>query len=230
MRHRSRNIRRPSNAVRPRCIVLDFDNTIARAGASREWVWKPFGRWGVPRDRARAAYEAVRDTQGFSITKTIRRLQREGFRVPQKAAEQAFWLRFRRELRLYRDTQPFLRAVRARFHLPLMIVTYGDPVYQRAKVRLAGVRADRLILISTSDGKPAAIRKLLREFGAPLLVVDDKASELDRLRRNFSPREVVTVRILRADSPYRRERGRYAHRTVRTLSEVLSIIGQKTAD
>jgi hypothetical protein len=83
---------------------------------------------------------------------------------------------------LYKDAPEFLRMLGSE----AIIVTYGDPVLQRAKVEsaLAGV-VRRTVLYTGSISKSEYLASWPGYFGAPAQFVDDRVTELEGLAQKF---------------------------------------------
>jgi len=203
-----------------RCVAYDFDSTLAHFIGGREGLFQYFTEHGVAHTTIKEAYEATKQ-QGFSIRKLIAHLRELGFdSFDPSDAETAFNTWLASSLRAYPDALPSIASLKAA-GIPTAAITYGDPAYQARKMGILGVACDRTFLVGAREGKPDAIRKLIAECGTPVAYIDNKASELDRIRDAFPGNAVMTIRIRREDDPYRNEHARHHHQEITNLAAIV---------
>ncbi|MBI2030444.1 hypothetical protein HYT05_02370, partial [Candidatus Kaiserbacteria bacterium] len=69
------------------------------------------------------------------------------------------------------------------------------------------------------------IRGLAYVYGRTILYADDKPEELDAIRdAGLSEQEVITVRVMRPDSPHKDIKARYPHKEVVSLAEIVPLL------
>lgn len=189
--------------MQPTCIAIDFDGTLAYFTGGYEQLFDIFVRRGVPQEIVRRGYEKTKQEGGFSIVAMIDVMSvLVGHLFDREAIEGEFSVWLRQSLFLYPDSLPWLTEWRRR-GVPIAIVTAGNADYQTQKISTLAVPHDHLFVVVKEDEKPTVVRKLLKRYGAPILLVEDRPSVLDLMRNgNLMEGEVVNVRLLRKESPY----------------------------
>jgi FMN phosphatase YigB (HAD superfamily) len=194
---------RPILSLVPRPVFLDVDNTLLDNDAAKAAL-----EWRISAAVARAVaqrfwqlYEIVRDANDYvDFPETIARLAAERPKEAATIARILDELPYRSFLypaaletieRLWRDATP-------------VILSDGDPVFQRRKIERAGltaaVRGNVLIYVH----KEQRLAEMLHRFTGPRPVfVDDKARILGQIERQLP--DAVTVHVLQ---------GRYASEPV----------------
>ncbi len=207
-----------------KCIASDFDFTLShfrtplavgffnifrKRGMSDEDIWKM-------REEAEAR-------RGFSLN-TFIDIAREskGLVFEDKAEIQAEFNVWIESVVLYPDSAPFLKKWFG--SIPIAIVTAGDQKYQSKKVALVGIKYNELHVVTPPRKKWQVLDELLSRYGSPLLFLEDKADELDQAWHLFGPENVVTVLVLREDSPHNGMAHNFHHIKIRSLEEVNRLI------
>lgn len=215
------------------CITIDFDNTLAHfVGRDGSKGFFPiFEKHGIPRATVEQCYEATKES-GFSVEKLLNELSLRGV-MPcfgtvfkeQLQEEFAGWLQ--RSLILYPDSLAALTMLQKQ-HIPICIITVGDERFQRRKIQLVHPPHDEVIVVPHFNDKADAEKKVLVRFGGPIVLVDDKAKELDAIRdAGLDEAAVETVHINRADSPYRSQQAKYHHHEIFSLAQLLEELAMR---
>ncbi len=201
-------------------LATDLDNTLVYLDGGHEKYFKFLERYSVPRETACESYEATKCEEGFSMKNLIARVEKmTGVKMDKERVIADFdsWLSNR--LKVYPDVSDFLALVSAR-GIPFSIVSTGEPEFQNEKVKMAGLKPLEIRVVSRVGEKPKVLKEMLAKSPGQVMYIDDKASELDAIRKVFSEDDVVTVRIKRADSPYKDDVGEYKHREIKSLAEI----------
>ncbi|MCH8049043.1 HAD family hydrolase [Patescibacteria group bacterium] len=102
--------------------------------------------------------------------------------------------------------------------IPTIVLTAGDETAQKRKIALTQIPYDELVIVPTAKGKVVEVSRLLKKYGKPLAVFDDRADILDLIRESFQDSsDVVTVWVHRVNSNF--PRGKYEHIEIKDLSE-----------
>ncbi len=207
------------------CIAIDLDATLCRFQGGKEGLFSIFVCPQASENDIREIYERVKKNQGFSIAKMQRGVEEKiGKKLDTAKVEQKFSEWLKHSLVLYPDSIPFLARYKAHGH-PICIVTFGDTQFQNQKVVALSIPHDKLFVTEKEDGKPRIIRELLKKYGSAVVFIDDKPSELDRIRdQGIDESDVITVQIYREDGPYGGEEPRFEHRKVSSLFDVAPIL------
>lgn len=123
-------------------------------------------------------------------------------------------------LQLYPESREWFDS-RVSSHIPVVIVTYGDPEFQGAKLQMLRLRPAMTFYTMRTGEKHLVLRRLVQRYGPGVLFVDDNPLEHDNVRdAGFSSEEVRTVRVLRPDTPYRDRPAKHQHEEVQVLSDI----------
>lgn len=208
--------------MKPTCIALDFDFTLTHFVGGLDSLYTIFTRRGVAPEIVREAHQQT-ERGGFTIDKftaNVKKCVPELLQETTVAAEFTEWLHT--SLVPYPDTRSFF--VRWFGKIPLAIVTFGDPSYQKQKIDLMNFPHDSLFTIAPTYKKTEALCTLIARHGRPILFVDDKPEELDAVRDDLlSEDDVVTVLMRRPDGIYL-DTPHHNHERVASLCEVDHII------
>lgn len=203
------------------CIVVDFDGTLAYFKGGYDELFAIFSRRGVDPAVVKECYEQTKRKFGFSISAmTAVVTSQTGCHVDAAgvAAEFRNWL----ELSLipYPDSAGMLTQWQNQ-GIPVVILTAGNSEYQAQKVQATHMPHDQLIVVSHECEKPDVVRQLLEHYGSPVLYIEDRPSVLDAIREcGLTEGEVMTVRLLRRESPYFHEHSAYWHHSCNALKKV----------
>lgn len=207
------------------CIAVDFDGTLAYFKRGYDDLFAIFGRRGVDPVVVRECYEQTKREFGFSIsamTAVVTSKAGRHFDATGVTAEFRDWLGL--SLIPYNDSVVTLTRWK-RQGIPVVILTAGNSEYQTQKVQATRMPHDQLIVVSNEREKPGVARRLLEHYGLPVLLIEDRPSVLDAMREHgLTEDKIITVRLLRQESPYVREQSVYRHRSYNTLQEVHSSI------
>ncbi len=208
--------------MKPTCIALDFDFTLAHFTGGLHNLYAIFTRRGIAPEIVREAHLET-EREGFTIARFTAQIKKRVTELPRETAvstEFGEWLRA--SLTPYPDTRAFFTRWAGK--IPLAIVTFGDPDYQKQKIGMFDLPYDSLFTVAPPRTKSEALRALIARHGKPILFVDDKPEELDAVRDDFiSEDDVVTVLMRRPDSMYLNTR-RHSHERVASLYEVDHLI------
>lgn len=108
------------------------------------------------------------------------------------------------EWRLYKDTE----ILKEKQPKPIALVTkysWGDITFQENKVKYSGIKYDDLHLVNTDEKKAIAIKNLMKKYGEPVVLIDDKVEVLLYARKFLKNRGVHVFQMLRDDSKYNTE-------------------------
>jgi len=199
-----------------RCIVIDFDGTLASFLSGREGFFDIFIKRGVPEHVVKESYETVKASKGFSIENLCNMLNAKGFSLNKNVLESEFETWVQKDLALYPDSMMAVKNWKKQ-GIPIIILTAGEEVMQRRKVALTQIPYDELRVVSTAKEKVAEVLSLLKKYGKPLLVFDDRADILDLIHEEFKDSsDVVTVWVNRINSDF--PRGKHEHIEIKDLS------------
>ena len=207
-------------------VALDFDYTTGHFADGEQGLREILVRRGVADD----AVSDILDTahaQGFTIEKCIG-LMRERYPDIQDGpgirSELFAW--FEKNLKPYEDSAGVLKHIhRKKIHL--FFVTFGDQKFQQKKIRTLGFHhPDTAIHVVEPPRSKAIIIKWLHcLYDGTILFADDDPSELDDVREmGLTEKQVITVRVVRPDSPHRDIAARHPHIEVGTLAEIVPLL------
>ena len=199
-----------------RCIVIDFDGTLASFLSGREGFFDIFIKRGVPQHVVKETYEAVRASQGFLIENLYGALRVKGFSLNKDVLESEFEERIQKDLTLYPESMTAMKNWKKQ-GIPIIILTAGEEATQRQKVAVTQIPYDELCVVPTAKEKVAEVSRLLKKYGKPLLVLDDRADILDLIHEEFKDSSGVrTVWVHRVNSDL--PRGKHEHIEIKDLS------------
>lgn len=194
------------------CYAFDFDGTIAYQQNGLAGFFKIFINRGIPQNIIEEAYQQSKKYGGFCLSGLITSLKNKKVVIKKEPAikdEFDRWLK--QSLKLYPDAH-FLPS-------PTVIVTYGNPKFQKQKIEISNIQYDKLYASANPQGKVKALIKLIQTYGTPIAFTDNRLSELDKIRdTNISEKEIITHHILRSNNRYSNEKGKYKHRQIRRLN------------
>jgi FMN phosphatase YigB (HAD superfamily) len=229
---------REDTQTRDRAIFLDFDHTLFNTDEffhvdvrtsfrhlgldSASWEQGYARAWRAGYSLEGHAEEMYRQTGGHRALEEMKRILRESFTDLRRY--------------LFSDVLPFLGGAKER-GVHLYLLSFGDPDWQRYKVRGSGIEPyfDGIFITAQEGGKANII---LEQAGScqKAVIVDNNPSELDLIKEaapdiatyciNRVPRELVVpadeisrLRYLEARDHATRP-WRYQHVPCRTLEEV----------
>ena len=178
------------------CIAIDLDATLCRFQGGKEGLFSIFVCPQASENDIREIYERVKKSHGFSIAKMQRGVEEKiGKKFDTAEVEQKFSEWLKRSLVLYPDSIPFLTNCKT-CGLPICIVTFGDTQFQKQKVAALNIPYDELFVTEKENGKPRIILELIKKYGSAVVFIDDKPSELDRVRdQGKDQSDVITFPI-----------------------------------
>lgn len=198
--------------MKPTCLALDFDHTLAHF-AGYDGMFDIFVRQGVPLPLVRESYQkslrSIGSMISFLTEKTDVKLD-----APKIYREFDEWLSA--NLLIYPDAKRFLEKQ----DLPIAIVTLGDAPHQEQKIKKLGFKYDHFMPVANINKKSDQIKILLDKYGAPIIFVDNKNSELDSVRARFKESQVITYLIDREENPYSHQKPKFKHIIITTLNEL----------
>jgi len=189
------------------CIAIDFDSTLAHFVGGHEGLFEIFLKRGISRENIEKAYfEAVKN--GFSIEKLKENvLKMQGTLKNEDSILEEFEKWLSSALELYPDSLPSLLRWKD-LGLNIFIVTFGDPQFQRLKIKkVIGediLPSSNIVVTEKPDTKFEVLEKLTEQYGAPIIFIDDKPKELMIVKQKLD-KKVITAFIYRSDSPFRKD-------------------------
>lgn len=206
--------------IKPKHIAVDFDNTLAHFEGGIDGIFKIFHKYGVAETLTEEVYQQTKKDGGFNINKLIAGVKgRIEFDLNEEGIRKDFSLWLDKAMKLYIDTSDFLLRV-AKSGVPLSIITVGDKDFQEQKISLLGIKPHSLHVVQNVGDKPAVLQEMLHNDMGPIIYIDDKAAELDAIRRVIGENDVMTIKINREDSKYKNQVAEYKHREISSLVEV----------
>lgn len=206
------------------CIAVDFDGTLAYFRGGYDKLFAIFSRRGVDPVIVKECYEQTKRESGFSISALVSAVTAQSschFDMGEIESEFRDWLGV--SLVPYIDGTTVLGQWRCR-EVPVVILTAGNTEYQTQKVQAARMPHDQLIVVANEREKPVIVRQLLERYGPPILLIEDRPSVLDSMRESgLLKHQVITVRLLRRESPYVNDKSMYKHYSCNTLDELLRL-------
>lgn len=202
-----------------RCVAVDFDNTLAYfKNPTEKGLFDVFRRRGVREEHIRKAYEES-SVNGFSIANFMDCIAKiHGSISDEESISQDFENWLQSSLALYSDSLSAIQNWQAA-GIPVVIVTFGNPEYQRQKIKMVNISCDGVEVVSPPRRKFEVIGELLGKYGAPIVFIDDKQTELDEVRARFPESQVTTLLAARPDSPYRNKSAKYFHFVIGSLEK-----------
>lgn len=157
-------------------VILDFDYTLFDAAKFRRALASSLVKFGVSAAQFMASYpRAVRKSRGrysYSFDQHIHLLKRSSPELPVASARQALRQVVRGCRRyLYPDTDQFLRTLR-QHGFRLILVTHGNPVFQRQKLQATGIQHYFHTSICSNRVKIDVVRRLARTYDEVFFVSD----------------------------------------------------------
>ncbi|MBI2463250.1 MAG: HAD family hydrolase [Candidatus Spechtbacteria bacterium] len=209
-----------------RCIAIDFDNTLAHMDdPGYSGLFAIFTSRGVSLEAVREIYGKVTALVGFTICALIDAIQVAGLLKCDDtiAIEREFDYWLLGHLTCYDDSTSQVNAWLAH-GIPVIIVTSGEESYQRKKIEISQIACTDIIVVPPTRKKSHVIRELFGKYGGPIIMIDDKASELDSVREDeLSESDVRTIWIKRFDGRHTNQHAQYPHKEVTTLADPIII-------
>lgn len=203
-----------------KAIAFDLDKTLAYISDEGRGLAEIFKRHGLPPAAVDGALASM-NVIGFTFENFMKALEaasgkRFGDDWGRLLIACKRWVG--RVFRLYPDALPALRAWQEA-GVPIAIVTAGDQAYQEQKVGLLGILYDRIYVVPEAREKYRPLRLLVRDFGVPILFVDDQVPELDAVRTAGLVEDVVTtVHLARSNGRQAERSAPHAH--IQSLTEL----------
>ncbi|MBI3633002.1 MAG: HAD family hydrolase [Candidatus Vogelbacteria bacterium] len=201
-------------------VALDFDNTVAYFEGGREGIFNLFENFDIKPEEAEKVYEMTKKDGGFNIDNLIEKIkEKTGKKIDIEAVKLDFINWLKKSLKLYPDAKElFARLEKQR--RSYSIISVGNELFQRQKIAVLGLKPKNVSIVARVGDKPSVLQNLALEVGRQIIYIDDKASELDAIRRDLGEQKVLTVRIDRPDSPYRDEKAQYKHVEIKNLGDL----------
>lgn len=211
---------------RPKCVAVDFDNTLAYfKGGYGNSFFPIFVQRGVPEDEVKGYYQTTKEELTFSIKNMIFVVEREtGLSLDHGEIVGEFRVWLADSLVAYADSVRELAEWRQE-DIRVVILTTGNPEFQKQKIQASGIPYDELLVVTQDGEKPGKVRELLKRYGPPngppIWLVEDDPSVLDLVREaGLSESDVVTVRLMRRESPHFLKVSKHSHVACDTLEAV----------
>ncbi len=201
-------------------IALDFDNTLAYFENGLNGMFQIFSELSIPDDIIRESYQETKKDGGFNLGKFLNKINlNTGATMKEHEVIDKFQNWLKSSLKSYPDVNDFLIKA-AISGIPFSIITVGDESFQKLKIETLGLKPAGLYVVKNVGDKPEILQKMLGNGICPIVYIDDKFSELDAIRKNFSKDDVTTIKIYRPDSPYNDQEPKYEHRVISSLNEL----------
>ncbi len=209
-------------AAMQKCIAFDFDNTLARATDGYVGLFAVFQKDGMSEDYLKKTYEAVKEASQFSIEKYCDALEADGNHFPrqERQVEAEEWLR--ESLHVFPETRAVIETIREK-GIQVIIVSGGERSYQMKKIAYSEIRYDE-VFITHIGNKADTIQEISGRFASPLVYVDDRPMELDRIRDKMSDETVLTVWLRRPGGKYTNDVAEHEHIIISNLTELLPFL------
>jgi len=213
--------------MRPKCIVIDLDGTLICFKGGYDDLFNIFVRRGVEFDKVRDCYEITKREYGFSVSAMMAVVSEQtGLTLDDKAVRREFVTWLKRSLIVFDDSLVNLRKWK-QLRIPIVILTIGDVEYQTQKVRCSQLPHDYLEIVDHRRDKVKVIKRLIDQFGAPVILIDDRPSVLDlMIEGGLTDEQVIRVQLLRQESPYFDEKAEYGHFLHHNLGDIQILNGQ----
>ena len=200
-----------------RCVVIDFDGTLAFFLSGQGGFFDIFIKQGIPEHIVKESYEAVRSNKGVSVENLYDVLSAKGFSLNKDTLESKYEEWIQTDLALYPESMEAMQNLKKQ-GIPTIVLTAGDETAQKRKIALTQIPYDELVIVPTAKGKVVEVSRLLKKYGKPLAVFDDRADILDLIRESFQDSsDVVTVWVHRVNSNV--PEGQYKHIEIKDLRE-----------
>jgi len=204
------------------CVALDFDNCLAYYKDGYDGLYKIFTKQGVPESVAREAYELSKKLGGFSLETMLSALKESGRAFDLKTVQKEFDEWNSSSLVLYPDVKDFILRTRS-LNIPIAIITQGKENHQKEKLMLVNIPYDNLFTVPGIGEKASALRKIIDLYSVPVVFIDNRADELDAVRKSgITTEDVETVHILRPDNRYGHIEPEFEHRDIKNLGEIFN--------
>ncbi len=205
---------------RPHCIAVDFDFTASHfVGEGISSVTRLFTGRGIALDIATQAWHNAED-RGFCLRtymEEIHKLTGRSFDPEPLKYDLRVWLS--QVVRPYQDTEKAFANWKA-LNLPVVFLSFGNEAYQYAKIDSSCLPKNKVVIVSSKPHKVAEAELLVKEFGAPIWLIEDDVKVLDLVHEVGLSPSVISIRVNRPDSPYRDVSARYSHANVASLAEL----------
>lgn len=208
--------------MKPTCIALDLDYTLTHFIGGYDNLFAIFMRRGVAHEIIQEIYKETQ-REGFTIKLFTKKIKDKTGELPQETTVTAEFERWLHEsLAPYPDTTAFFAQWFGK--IPIAIVTFGDPDYQKQKLGAVSLPHDIVFTIAPPHRKSEALRTLVSRYGKPIIFVDDTLEMLDSVRNDgLCVDEIITVEMRRPDRASLKT-PMYPHHRVTSLDEVGRLI------
>ncbi len=200
-------------------IACDLDGTLCHYKNGYSQIFKIFEKYGISETQTKKGYEKILES-GFSIEKlSIFLKEKYAVKIHLESVEKEFQSFLKKSLVLYDDVLPFLKENRS---LSFVIVSFGDPGFQKQKIELLGLKPEKLIVTHKRNDKGLALHSLHKESHDSLIYIDNHISELDEVRKKIPHEERVKTIFLDRNDQYA---GRPSpHLRITSLQEVSTLL------
>lgn len=205
-----------------KCVVFDFDNTLARATDGYDGLFQVFMQDGLSREYLAALYEKVKEASTFSIINFCDALEKEGKVFDRSLREQEAEVWLKNSLAVYEDAHTVLLFARKK-GLHIVIVTAGDPHYQKKKIAYTKIPHEE-VHVTEIGAKLPVVEMLSKKYTPPLIYIDDRPMELDRIRDKLPESRVLTVWLRRPGAKYAGDRANHTHIIIESLTELIPFL------
>lgn len=199
-------------------VYIDFDYTLFDTNAMREGFIYALD-FAVTREQFVEAEQALWDKKGvlYTLEKHAEELAKKTDKATIGQIEEIMSSKLLDHgfESLYPDAISFLENNKEH---DLHIITFGDPEWQREKIKCVGITDLVLDVITTDQPKEQLLSKLSIDGGAVFL--SDRGSEIDAMKQELPNERYIWVH--RLDAPYYNESCEYADYEVADLNFIVS--------
>jgi len=187
-------------------IICDFDNALFDTRRFLAEIAREWGACGVSQSLFLRSYRRVRAQGLYSPARHILAMR------PQAIGRKAILLARVRRLQegarrfLFKDVKPCLRLWRRRGYR-LVLLTYGDRVFQRAKLQHSGLSPLFERVIVTSDPYKIAMVQRLANRNGQAVIIDDNFDALQKLLKTVPNLRAIHLERYRSISRLTKKRG-----------------------
>ena len=188
--------------MKPKCIVLDFDNTISSFKGGKAGLFAIFTRQDADERLVRESYEETKKEGMFSIENLTQKLeQKMGIHFNKEEITKEFQAWILDTVCLYSDSVPVISNWRKK-GIPVVILTFGYSSYQKQKISMTNTPYDEVFTVEGNDKKSSSIKVIIKKYRKSLVVIDVSPSVLDDIKdMKFSQDAVLTLQMLGDDCP-----------------------------
>lgn len=218
-------MKKPSKKI----IIFDFDDTLFETAKFKSEIQKIFAKYGIAADLFEKTYQLSKNDKNYWQPKKQLDLLTKGITpIKKRRILDEINLLFKKSKDfLYSDTILVLRKLSfgcRKHNLKVILLTYGNPVVQRAKIKNCRLAKffDKIIIAKT-PAKKKELSKIITQTDQDekVILIEDRGSIIDPLKKQS--RGLIAIHIQRITSRYR-EKSLLADFRISNLMEIEKII------